>query len=194
MTMHRVAEGIWIGSQFALQGRQSLQKEGITHVLSIMPPPINDKWVDGFTHKLIDADDEEDQDILQYVDEAIAFIALATANGSVLVHCVAGISRSPTVVAAFLMKRDHLSRDAALEVIRRGRTVANPNPGFLEQLQVFEDCQHDISENSAPYRRWKLRNDASFSASAGIAPVVRFYNKDQADKRTDKSVKCKKCR
>jgi dual specificity phosphatase 12 len=44
-------------------------------------------------------------------------------NGGVLVHCQAGMSRSATIVAAYLMKTLKLSVDEALDMIRAVRPV-----------------------------------------------------------------------
>jgi atypical dual specificity phosphatase len=59
-------------------------------------------------------------------------------NGKILVHCSAGISRSPMVVAAYLMKRKGLTLKAALGQIIRVRPQVAPNAGFLQQLKEME--------------------------------------------------------
>jgi atypical dual specificity phosphatase len=56
-------------------------------------------------------------------------------NGKILVHCSAGISRSPMVVAAYLMKRKGMALKAALAQIIRVRPQVSPNAGFLQQLK-----------------------------------------------------------
>jgi len=77
------------------------------------------------------------------------------AGKNVLIHCHAGISRSVTVLTAFLLQvlrqnacmiLPYLSpqpfaswTEALLDLIRRARPIANPNPGFLAQLRAFED-------------------------------------------------------
>jgi atypical dual specificity phosphatase len=59
-------------------------------------------------------------------------------NGKILVHCSAGISRSPMVVAAYLMKRKGMTLKAALGQIIRVRPQVSPNAGFLQQLKEME--------------------------------------------------------
>jgi atypical dual specificity phosphatase len=59
-------------------------------------------------------------------------------NGKILVHCSAGISRSPMVVAAYLMKRKGMTLKSALGQIIRARPQVSPNPGFLQQLKEME--------------------------------------------------------
>ena len=71
--------------------------------------------------------------------EAAMFIKNALAQGGrVFVHCYAGISRSTSCIAAFLMYEHGLSLSTSLDLIRQGRGIINPNPGFRKQLHSFE--------------------------------------------------------
>ncbi|ETN98048.1 hypothetical protein RFI_39473 [Reticulomyxa filosa] len=57
---------------------------------------------------------------------------------AIIVHCWAGASRSPTIVAAYLIKYREHSKDSALQLIREKRKIAYPNAFFLQQLDAFE--------------------------------------------------------
>ena len=54
-----------------------------------------------------------------------------------LVHCLGGISRSATIVAAYLMYHDNLTVDEALAYIMKIRNV-KPNKYFVDQLREFQ--------------------------------------------------------
>ncbi|TFK66376.1 phosphatases II [Pluteus cervinus] len=56
----------------------------------------------------------------------------------ILVHCSAGVSRSPTIIAAYLIKRQGLTLKQALGLMIRARPIVCPNSGFLEQLKEME--------------------------------------------------------
>jgi len=48
----------------------------------------------------------------------------------VLVHCHMGVSRSATVVIAYLMKYFHMTHREAYNFVKKKRSVINPNEGF----------------------------------------------------------------
>ena len=55
-----------------------------------------------------------------------------------LVHCFAGVSRSASVVLAYLMREHGLSLRAAFKLAKAKRPFINPNEGFRVQLQKYE--------------------------------------------------------
>eukprot|EP00322_Chrysochromulina_rotalis_P023698 CAMPEP_0115853294 /NCGR_PEP_ID=MMETSP0287-20121206/13430_1 /TAXON_ID=412157 /ORGANISM="Chrysochromulina rotalis, Strain UIO044" /LENGTH=352 /DNA_ID=CAMNT_0003307367 /DNA_START=28 /DNA_END=1086 /DNA_ORIENTATION=- len=76
-----------------------------------------------------------------FFDGACSFIqdALASNNGRVLVHCMAGRSRSATIVIAFLLKCRGLDLSGAFELVRARRPCSLPNLGFWQQLEAYEE-------------------------------------------------------
>ena len=60
------------------------------------------------------------------------------ANERVLVHCVAGVSRSTTMLIAWMMHSLQMQLHAAMEYVRRRRPIVMPNASFLIQLALFE--------------------------------------------------------
>jgi dual specificity phosphatase 3 len=55
----------------------------------------------------------------------------------VLVHCAAGVSRSPTLVLAFLIVEEKMTLRAAYDLVSSRRLI-QPNEGFMEQLIRLE--------------------------------------------------------
>ena len=88
----------------------------------------------------------------EIIDGAIAHKkSCATGGDRILVHCSAGISRSPMVVAAYLMKRKGMTLRAALGQIVRVRPQILPNARFLRQLREMEvelygSCSPEVEE------------------------------------------------
>lgn len=67
--------------------------------------------------------------------------------GRVLVHCDLGISRSGTVVVAYLMRKQHKSRDEVLTEVQAKRKRVRPSTNFMRQLQIWEQVQYQIWED-----------------------------------------------
>jgi len=87
----------------------------------------------------IDIDDSDDAPILKFVDRANAFLDEGLRSSEhVLVHCNSGMSRSATLVIAFLMSRRGMSLADAYETTRSARPVILPNRGFFGALQRHE--------------------------------------------------------
>lgn len=59
-----------------------------------------------FKYKILPLRDIAEEDIYKYLDESVDFMdEVLRANGKVYVHCMAGRSRSATIVAAWLIKK-----------------------------------------------------------------------------------------
>ena len=65
------------------------------------------------------------------------FINDAINDSNVLVHCMAGVSRSVSVVIYFFMKKYNMDFDATLGIIKSFRQIACPNISFQEQLRTY---------------------------------------------------------
>jgi atypical dual specificity phosphatase len=69
----------------------------------------------------------------------------------ILVHCAEGISRSVSVVAAFLIAQYNWTPLEAVHYIKSKRRVANPNFGFVQQLHEYaRDSLGRAIANPAP--------------------------------------------
>ncbi len=85
--------------------------------------------------------DTEKADILGAGASSFKFIedALASnASACVLVHCASGVSRSVALVVHYMMRKRGLSCSKAMECIRAVHPAAQPNQGFLRQLEELE--------------------------------------------------------
>lgn len=60
-------------------------------------------------------------------------------GGKVLVHCVAGMSRSAALCLAYLVKHRGMTLRKAFSHLRACRPCVRPNSGFFRQLIEFEE-------------------------------------------------------
>ncbi|XP_023658719.1 dual specificity protein phosphatase 13A-like [Paramormyrops kingsleyae] len=138
------ADEIWpnllIGNVATAQNRGILQEMGITHVLNAAHSKqgsIGQQQYYGSSIKYwgVPAEDTPHFDLSVYFRPAAEFIhkALRKKDSKVLVHCIMGISRSATLVLAYLMLYHHLTLLKAIEVVIKKRAIY-PNRNFLAQL------------------------------------------------------------
>ncbi|PQQ12359.1 protein-tyrosine-phosphatase MKP1 isoform X2 [Prunus yedoensis var. nudiflora] len=62
------------------------------------------------------------------------FLDVREQGGRVFVHCCQGVSRSTSLVIAYLMWREGQSFDDAFQYVEAARGIADPNMGFACQL------------------------------------------------------------
>jgi len=128
---------LYLGSARAAYDQRSMKHHCITHILACHGrPPI---FQDDFHYLVLYLNDNDgEQDLTSYFKESNAFIEDALANGgSVLVHCVRGVSRSAIMVIAYLISKGYSLEDS-LRWVKSGRRQAQPRSGFLKQLKAFE--------------------------------------------------------
>lgn len=67
----------------------------------------------------------------------------------VLIHCMAGVSRSVSILIYYMMKKYHLAFADALQFIQSKRKIANPNDSFKLQLKVYQVKRDQFSDSDA---------------------------------------------
>lgn len=82
-------------------------------------------------------DDKEHEPIELEFKGCIDFINKT--DGPVLVHCMAGVSRSATIVIAYLMAENNMSYSEAYNYVKDKRSIIHPNSGFRRQLVIFQN-------------------------------------------------------
>lgn len=130
---------LYLGSVMEADVKSNLQEVGITNILCTM----EQVWMpypEAFEYKFLLINDEENEEILCYLDEISDYIhqTLTTNPGAkLLVHCFAGHSRSASMVIAYLMKYHDMTYDEALDLVKKNRETASPNDGFVTQLRSY---------------------------------------------------------
>ncbi|KAM3147328.1 hypothetical protein pb186bvf_000579 [Paramecium bursaria] len=97
------------------------------------------KFSSQIKHIIFNVDDDPKFPIQRYFDRAYDFINEQLMVTNVLVHCQAGISRSVSIVTAYLIRHQKRNNDDCLEYVKQKRDVACPNYGFLIQLKDYSN-------------------------------------------------------
>ncbi|XP_044280480.1 dual specificity protein phosphatase 22 isoform X1 [Varanus komodoensis] len=145
--MNKILPGLFLGNFKDARDTEQLKRNNITHILSIHDSAR--PMLEGMKYLCIPAADSPSQNLARHFKESIEFIHECRLRGeSCLVHCLAGVSRSATLVVAYVMTITAFGWEDALSVVRASRSCANPNAGFQRQLEEFE--KNDV----AHFREW----------------------------------------
>lgn len=97
--------------------------------------------------------DDPNSDISKYFDSTYSFIdSHIKQKKNVLVHCMAGISRSVTIVLNYILKKKYELNyvknpytivDDIINYVRTKRYIINPNTGFIKQLMIQSKKYYD---------------------------------------------------
>eukprot|EP00826_Nyctotherus_ovalis_P017757 TRINITY_DN15246_c0_g1_i2.p1 TRINITY_DN15246_c0_g1~~TRINITY_DN15246_c0_g1_i2.p1 ORF type:complete len:187 (+),score=34.28 TRINITY_DN15246_c0_g1_i2:143-703(+) len=130
---------LWLGSYRSASNKRNLLALNIKNILTV-GDHMKQKFTDSFKYLQVLIDDDEDEYILGVLPKLVKFVEDSVERKEgVLVHCLGGVSRSATVVTAYIMKSRKLSMKKALKFVKEKRSCISPNRGFLDQLEKYAD-------------------------------------------------------
>jgi hypothetical protein len=177
----KVAEHVYLGGDAVAKNRDILRKNGITHVLNCVGFVCPEYFKSDLVYRTLWLQDSPTEDITSILYDVFDYFEdVREQGGRVFVHCCQGVSRSTSLVIAYLMWREGQSFDDAFQFVKAARGIANPNMGFACQLLQCQKRVHAIplSPNSvlrmyrmAPHSQYaplhlvpKMLNDPSPAA------------------------------
>ncbi|XP_037400314.1 dual specificity phosphatase DUPD1-like [Pygocentrus nattereri] len=147
--LDEVRPGIYIGDMYAAKDKQLLKGLKITHVLNAAHGKYNVNTGASYyrdtniSYHGVEAFDMPSFDLSPFFYSAAKFIkdALSIPGGKVFVHCAMGLSRSSTLVLAYLMIHENMTLVEAIKAVAENRNIC-PNTGFMEQLRQLDKQLH----------------------------------------------------
>ena len=107
-------------------------EQGVKSIVTVMEEPLDDDWVKDVNYLHVHSNDmsiPEFNDLVYAVD----FIhRRVTNNEPVLVHCLAGLGRTGTILACYLVKYQKMPTDEAIQKVREER------PGSIQSYPQEE--------------------------------------------------------
>lgn len=127
---------LFMGNRVGAQDAEALKQSGVRSIVMIQSVEVAPFHPDKFSYHCIWVKDSPYQNIIKFLPDAIRFIhASILRQEAVFVHCDAGVSRSGSVILAYLMATRQINLLEALKIARAGRGCVFPNDGFMLQLR-----------------------------------------------------------
>ena len=96
-------------------------KQGIKSIITMTEEPLPESWVKEIRYLHVPTEDLSAPDI-DKIDQTVDFINKQIQNNEpIMVHCAAGIGRTGTILACYLVKYHKLSATDAIEKVRKER-------------------------------------------------------------------------
>ena len=137
---------LYLGSLFDANNDNEIKKRNITCIICVaenLKINITESNVKIYKYNL---QDNDDCDISLYFDEIGEII---NNENIVLVNCAAGISRSSTIVIAYIMKYYKMCFKDAFVLVKNRRNEVCPNKNFMKKLLDYEKLL--FGKNSLTY-------------------------------------------
>jgi predicted protein tyrosine phosphatase len=159
-----IIERLWVGGIQSSMDADAIKEHSITHIINCSHE-LPCRFPDQFEYLHIKLYDQTHQNIISIFPHAISFINNAYENnGSVLIHCANGSSRSGSIAIAFLLSKNLDKKEKTqgilsetLAFVQAKRPKIQPNPGFLEQLQLFETWGCSLPSKFNPEQQQQLK-------------------------------------
>ncbi|KTF96920.1 hypothetical protein cypCar_00043960 [Cyprinus carpio] len=143
---------LYLGNERDAQDLELMQHMDIGFILNVTTHlPLYHYELGLFKYKRLPASDSNKQNLRQYFEEAFEFNLTEEeahqAGSGLLIHCQAGVSRSATIVIAYLMKHTWMTMTDAYKFVKSRRPIISPNLNFMGQLLEFEE---DLNNGITP--------------------------------------------
>lgn len=139
----KVAEHVYLGGDAVARDKDILKRNGITHVLNCVGFVCPEYFKSDFVYRTLWLQDSPSEDITSILYDVFDYFEdVREQGGRVLVHCCQGVSRSTSLVIAYLMWREGRSFDDAFQDVKAARGIADPNMGFACQLLQCQKRVH----------------------------------------------------
>ena len=136
---------LYLGSFANACDIKELKSNGINNILNCASECHNNKLPKDIQEIHLKIKDVDNFNISDYFEEANEYINRCKLEShKLLVHCKLGISRSTSLIIAYLVKYDKFTVNDALNFVKNKRNQIKPNKGFMNQLYEYEKkCKNE---------------------------------------------------
>ena len=115
-----------------------MQEEGVKSIVTIREEPLDENWIHNINYLHVLSDDmgvpsfDDLKNSVDYIHERIQN------KEPVMVHCLAGLGRTGTILACYMIKYQKMSANDAIEYVRETRHGSIQSPVQEEMIFQFD--------------------------------------------------------
>lgn len=139
-TINKIINNIYLGDINGALDKTQLENNNIKNIITVLLGGV--PIFDNYNYLIINVIDNDynfqHNNISKYFTQTNEFIEQSIKkNENVYIHCIAGVSRSATIICAYLIWKYNMTVDEAINKIKEQRSIVNPNIYFREQLNNY---------------------------------------------------------
>ncbi|XP_073281569.1 protein-tyrosine-phosphatase MKP1-like [Primulina huaijiensis] len=179
----RILDHVYLGSNAVAKNRTILRQNGITHVLNCVGFVCPEYFKNELVYMTLWLQDCPSEDITSILYDVFDYFEdVREQGGRVLVHCFQGVSRSASLVIAYLIWKKGQSFEGAFQHVKEARGVTNPNVGFACQLLQIEKQVHAASPASV-LRMYRMAPHSPYDPLHLVPKLLCESGPDRLDSR-----------
>eukprot|EP00475_Leptophrys_vorax_P001370 TRINITY_DN10729_c0_g1_i1.p1 TRINITY_DN10729_c0_g1~~TRINITY_DN10729_c0_g1_i1.p1 ORF type:complete len:257 (-),score=81.26 TRINITY_DN10729_c0_g1_i1:704-1474(-) len=172
-----ILPGLYLGSMGHARKSEIMEKCQVKGILNCAKeaPDFFPKSIKYLDLNLTDDDSQVLTD--EILNRAFDFIDEQLSKGNVLIHCVSGVSRAPTMCMSYLVARKDFQLEEAFQLVLSKRPIISPIWSFLRQLTEAEKRWRGIERTTL-----KLKiPDVTTPTVRGEVLIVDVWDVEEAD-------------
>lgn len=146
----KIIDGLYLGDIRCASNLQILQEHKIKYILNVTDD-IPFFFKNNFEYARIPIKDNPAVNISFFFNHSSSYIENRIRDGNIFIHCYAGISRSSSIVIAYLIIKKKYSYKDAYNLVKSKRPCIRPNKGFDYLLQTHTATDLRSSRNGGTY-------------------------------------------
>ncbi|EAR89628.1 dual specificity phosphatase domain protein (macronuclear) [Tetrahymena thermophila SB210] len=198
--MSQIYDNLYLGNITTSRDQAFFKKNNIKNVL-VAGKNLKRSFINQCKYHQLQISDNPTTIILKYWPESVQF--LSTVVGNTLVHCQGGKSRSASTVMAYVVFKENITAQESITKVRKLHKFAYPNPGFLKQLEYWEDIVKEYKKinSSKASEDFKLLDELTSAKLNEVTQLIinpsqqelteanqklNFFEDFEQDQKTDK--------
>jgi protein-tyrosine phosphatase len=155
--IYKILDCLYLGCEKVSTNSETLENNKIKRIIKI-GYELEEAFVGKYEYLSINIHDHFNEDIYDYFDKCYYFIENSIEKKeNILIHCAAGISRSVSIICAYLIKKKKWNFNRAINFIRETKPLVNPNCGFEQQLH-----EYSLRNNSKIFKKNNYRKKTKY--------------------------------